>query len=35
MIDMRGRFADDLEESGHETEAVVDEVKSRRRLYPV
>ena len=28
MVDMWGGCADDLKESGHKTEAVIDEVKS-------
>ena len=32
MIDMWGVYADDLEESGHKTKAVIDEIKSPRFL---
>ena len=35
MVDVRGRFFNNLEESGYETEAIVYEVKGRRRLEPV
>ena len=35
MVDVGGRFVDDLEESDYETETIIDEVKSRRRLYLV
>ena len=35
MVDVRGGFLDDLEKSGYKTEAVVDEIKSWRRLDPV
>lgn len=35
MVDMGGGFVDDLEVSGHETEVIVNEVESRRRLRPI